>query len=97
MILQNAPLNYPEAVEWMWNYCIYLGPFTDSEGYKYDLGIFLYNNGLPNSAAIVYGNKPGEYLSGDFWNKEMTEDPKINNHRLLYTEVYNRAKVLNLL
>ena len=32
-------LYYPQAIDWMWNYCIYLGPWTDSDGTKYDMGI----------------------------------------------------------
>lgn len=28
-------LFYPSAVEWMWSYCTYLGPFTDSKGCNY--------------------------------------------------------------
>jgi hypothetical protein len=62
-LLTNAPLFYPSAKEWMWDYCIYLGPFTDSKGNNYDLGIYLGLDSYP-SAAIVYGNEPGNYLSG---------------------------------
>lgn len=86
-LLANAPLFYPSAREWMWNYCIYLGPFTDSKGQNFDLGIFLDSSGLGKSAAIVYGNEPGNYISGNF-NYLKSEH---------YTETYNRAKCLNLL
>ena len=43
----------------MWNYCIYLGPFVASDGTKYDLGIY------EDCAAIVFGNEPGDYYSGE--------------------------------
>jgi len=67
-LLLNAPLYYPEAREWMWDYCIYLGPFTDSEGRNYDLGVHIYkkdeNSNPQLSAAIVDDNRPGSYCSG---------------------------------
>jgi len=61
-MLDNAPLNYPGAVNWMWNYCIYLGPYK-YENTKYDLGVYInpYNE---LSAAVVYGNEEGNYISG---------------------------------
>ncbi len=85
-LLFNAPLFYPSAKEWMWSYCIYLGPFTDSEGENYDLGIYL-DNYKGKSAAIVYGDKPGNYLSGDNINRDME----------CYQEMWRRAKELNLI
>jgi hypothetical protein len=83
-LLVNAPLYYPSGREWMWNYCIYLGPFTDSEGHNYDLGIYL---GDEASAAIVYGDTPGDYLSGGNINRDME----------CYEEMWRRAKQLNLI
>jgi hypothetical protein len=89
MLLKNAPLYYPSAREWMWNYCIYLGPFTDSKGENYDLGIHIdYSESLKKyfySEATVYGNTPGEYMSGDFFGHEVTD------------EVVRRANALNLI
>jgi hypothetical protein len=85
-LLTNAPLFYPSAKEWMWDYCIYLGPFTDSKGNNYDLGIYLGSDSYP-SAAIVYGNEPGNYLSGF----------NINSKRECYIETWRRAKELNLI
>lgn len=55
-------LYYPEALEWMWNYCIFLGKF-EHEGKKYDLGVYQEPAG-PISAAIVYGSEDGQYMSG---------------------------------
>jgi hypothetical protein len=90
-ILHSAPLFYPSAKEWMWDYCIYLGPFTDSKGMNFDLGIFIAHTD-DISAAIVYGNEPGNYISGNFKHID------INNSKMEhYIETYNRAKCLNLL
>tara|TARA_R110002020_G_scaffold99711_9_gene236437 strand:+ start:1084 stop:1359 length:276 start_codon:yes stop_codon:yes gene_type:complete len=64
--LFNAPLHYPASKAWMWNYCIYLGPFTDSKGNNFDLGIHIGQDEI--STAIVDGNEPGSYYSGDLNN-----------------------------
>lgn len=62
--MSSEKMNYPGATGWMWTYCTYLGPFTDTGGYKYDLGIYKDAVGGP-SFAIVYGNECGDYLSGN--------------------------------
>lgn len=85
--LYSAPLFYPSAREWMWTYCIYLGPFTDSTGKNYDLGIFIRGNGKISNA-IVYGHEEGNYISGDINNVCKLEH---------YQETYKRAKALNLI
>lgn len=64
-------LHYPSAKKWMWNYCYFLGKFTNSEGTNFDLGIHIYENFPINSSdkfleANVSGNTPGDYYSGDF-------------------------------
>jgi len=79
-------LFYPSAVEWMWSYCTYLGPFTDSKGCNYDLGIFM--DDIEPCAAIVYGDVPGQYMSGSV-------DKFLENE--VYSEMYNRAKNLKLI
>jgi len=88
-LLNGAPLYYPSAKEWMWDYCIYLGPFTDSKGYNYDLGIYIDHNEEMQmtfySNATVYGNEAGEYKSGDFFGNEVID------------EVVCRANNLNLI
>ena len=56
-------MNYPGAEGWMWSYCTYLGPFTDSKGDKYDLGVRV-DEHLGTSLAIVYSNECGDYISG---------------------------------
>ena len=83
--LDHAPLYWPKAKTWMWNYCIYLGPFTNFRGENYDLGIYLGPHERP-SAAIVYGDTPGDYLSGPL-------APTVSD---VYTETYKRAKALKL-
>ena len=46
----------------IWSYCTFLGMFTFKRC-NYDLGLYLYNGSI--SLAIVYGNKPEQYFSGD--------------------------------
>lgn len=75
----------------MWDYCVYLGPFTDSKGNNFDLGVFMgdYEAFGHASAAIVYGNEPGNYLSGALKRGE----EKMEH----YTETWNRARELGLI
>lgn len=91
-LLHGAPLYYPSAKEWMWNYCIYLGPFTDVEGHNWDLGIHIREDKEPGSTlhasnASVYGDEPGNYMSGPL--SMFTDD--------IALEVVRRARLLNLL
>lgn len=73
-------LYYPNAINWMWDYCIPLGKWTDEEsGDNYDLGIHIYYIGI--SAANVYGDNDGSYLSGSL--KEFKSD--------IYHETKKRA------
>jgi hypothetical protein len=71
----------------MWNYCVYLGGFVGNEGSKYDLGIHINDNGSV-SAAIVYGDKPGEYISGDLSKKGFNCE--------IFEATRNRASALGL-
>ena len=89
-ILFGVPLFYPSAREWMWNYCMYLGPYTDSKGTNFDLGVY-FKNGKVNSFAIVDGNNPGDYFSGDFRDFD-----RGSYRRECYTEAARRIKELNL-
>lgn len=59
-------LHYPSAKEWMWDYCLYLGSFTDSKGKNYDLGVHKNSNSChcEFSNATVWDNNPGNYNSG---------------------------------
>lgn len=91
-LLNGAPLYYPSAKEWMWTYCIYLGPFTDSKGHNYDLGIYINRDSVFEiSDATVYGNEPGEYMSGPLDRPEYVSMSETKQ------EVLRRAKQLNLI
>lgn len=86
-LLSNVELYYPSAREWMWDYCVYLG----STWYKekgYDLGVYVHPDGKL-SAAIVCGNEPGDYMSGD-----LDFIGGINGE--LYKETFRRANILGL-
>lgn len=90
MLLKSAPLFYPEARQWMWDYCIYLGPFTDSEGKNFDLGIYMGDHCA--HAAIVYDNEDGRYHSG-----ELDRFGFCNHvHSEAYKETRKRAEALGL-
>jgi hypothetical protein len=89
-LLSGAPLYYPSAKEWMWDYCIYLGPFSSEDDRNYDLGIFLGDTILGPSAAIVYGDEPGNYISGELKNVNKAYPD-------YYRETVKRAKALNLI
>jgi len=61
-----SDLFYPQAIDWMWDYCLFLGKFTDSKGVNYDLGVHFNGESLTThqfSLAIVYSNEPGDYSS----------------------------------
>ena len=90
-LIANAPLFYPSAKEWMWNYCIYLGPFIDSSGNEFDLGIYIDKDGA-KCAANVYGNEPGNYYSGD-----LPTYKKYHSVKEHYEETFRRAKELGLI
>jgi len=84
---------YPDANEWMWNYCTFLGKYTDKSGNNYDLGILIKadNNLLLNeySLAIVYDNIPGSYISSYI--------PDESNSPEFVKETLKRARNLNLI
>jgi hypothetical protein len=91
---------YPFADEWMWNYCIFLGSFTDSEGNNWDLGVHISKRDFV-SGAIVHGNESGDYYSPSF-DRESVErffSPKMDDYGPIeaYRETYRRAKEKGLL
>lgn len=88
--LSGAPLYYPGAREWMWNYCIYLGPFTTSKGKNLDLGIYIDDVDGSISNATVNGDYPGDYYSGDIY-------PRLAFDNEVTQEVIRRAKELKLI
>jgi hypothetical protein len=50
----------------MWKTCVSLGPFTNSLGDKFDLGVCPkgVDGCLYDSLAVVYGPEPENYISG---------------------------------
>lgn len=86
-----ADLHYPLAKEWMWDYCLFLGKFTDSKGKNYDLGVHYNGKDYPGclfSEATVYNNYEGAYKSGhmDFDSIPALVDgkPNIDKKPMLY-------------
>jgi hypothetical protein len=92
--MNNLVLKYPSATEWMWNYCVYLGPYRDSNGEDYDLGVYIDPLNPKNiSAAIVYGDNPGDYYSGPLEMIVRMTDEKTHE---VYVETRKRAAILGL-
>lgn len=90
---------YPSADEWMWDYCTFLGKFTDSQGNNFDLGIYIRHDVpkdsiLKYSNATVYNDVPGSYLS-DSLQSNVKIEGWIGEERI--KEVIRRAKILNLI
>ena len=82
-------LHFPDAIEWMWNYCTYVGSFTDSSGNQHDLGFhleYINDNQAPYiTQAIVYGNEAGDYVSGRIHDTfEVSAELK---RRLIYLKI----------
>ena len=53
----------------IWTYCMHLGPYTDPDGNKFDLGVYEEQRDDPDpvfgpSFAIVYGSDDHSYKSG---------------------------------
>jgi hypothetical protein len=89
-IMKKSYFYFPQAKEWMWNYCIPLGKFTH-KGKRYDLGVHV-SEDKEISGAIVYGDNPGEYYSPDinslrYPNKKFSMSP-------IYKETFKRLQRL---
>ena len=89
--MRKMKSHFPGANEWMWDYCVFLGPFTDSNGTNWDLGIHIDSDryDFNVSGAIVYGNEPGDYYSPELQN--MRYPPKDYRPAEAYFETFNRA------
>jgi len=87
---------YPDAIKWMWNYCEFLGKFTDSKGVNWDLGVHIDDKWVVG--AIVDGNEPGDYYSPCF---SVYKEGDYDNDDMVFTEAYletiKRAKKKKLL
>lgn len=82
---------YPDADKWMWDYCTFLGKFTDSKGINYDLGVCIQKEEIIN--ATVYGNQPGSYNSLNF-TRHFDAKAEDREHII---ECHRRAKLLNII
>ena len=92
-LLTGVELFYPSGREWMWSYCVYLGGFTVGES-NYDLGIWI--GKAYTCAAIVYGDEPGNYMSGKLELYESDNEPIMTESYKAYMETIKRARILGL-
>ncbi len=85
-----SDLFYPDAKDWMWNYCLFLGKFTDSKNRNYDLGVHFNSEELTThqfSLAIVHSNEPGDYSSGNMdYNSQVNCEGEI----MTFLECYKK-------
>ena len=97
-----SDLHYNSAKEWMWDYCLFLGKFTDSKGRNYDLGVHYNREKFLShtfSNATVYDNYPGSYSSGVMNLNDIPDyldnKPNTENKTMLafYTEIGFEALV----
>ena len=82
---------YPEALNWMWNYCVPLGKF-EHNGKKYDLGIHYDRESNELSGAIVGSNKPGDYWSPHY--EGLKNPSKKSSMAMVYGETLKRYQAL---
>lgn len=85
---------YPNAKNWMWVRCKPLGSFVDVDGTKYDLGVYVETNKSYTSAAIVFGDCEGAYLSGDLKYFALTKNGHNDTNFQVYEETRRRASNL---
>ena len=91
-IIDKTKKHFPSADTWMWDYCTFLGQYTNKNGDNFDLGILLEtkeNHINEFSFAIVYGNRPGSYISGQYQSNRENAD--------FILETVKRARVLKLI
>jgi len=84
---------FPNADNWMWGYCEFLGKYISEKGDEYDLGILVDSEAIllnEYSFAIVYDNIPGSYISGYAYNGENELDD-------IRKETLRRARLLNII
>lgn len=87
---------FPEAKNWMWNYCLYLGEYEDN-GERYDLGVYIHPKRKDDvSFAIVYGPEDGQYISGPIENAQYFLDSKEPRHNA-YRETIKRYQEFKLI
>ncbi len=81
---------FPAHNNIIWDYCVFLGKYTDKNGKKWDLGICIDDDGEIFDAS-VFSNVPHDYKSGKVIFDEESDD--IDQMR----ELKRRAKIMNLL
>lgn len=89
----NQGKNYPNNP--IWTYCIFLGKYWDYESCTdYDLGVYIspHESVGEISAAIAFGERPGDYLSG-----ELSCYIRMDNCKLEYHETIKRARAWGLI
>lgn len=85
---------FPNADNWMWHYATYLGKFVDSNGKKYDLGVFIAEHGIIYDAT-VFDNKDGSYSSGEITDSNLKY--YITENHEWFIELVRRAKILKVI
>ncbi len=106
--IEQMEFHFPDAKNWMWNYCLPLGKFTDSRGNNYDLGVYIYENDSPIattnmriSAAIVFSNEAGDYYSGSVVERgnvkyNVNQTDVVAQMEEKYVETLKRCKALGI-
>ena len=104
--IEQMDFFYPEAKDWMWNYCLPLGKFTDSRGRNYDLGVYINDDDVPTnmriSAAIVFSNEAGDYYSGSVIERgnvkyNINETDVVAQYEEKFIETLKRCKALGII
>jgi len=104
--IEQMDFFYPEAKDWMWNYCLPLGKFTDSRGRNYDLGVYINDDDVPTnmriSAAIVSSNEAGDYYSGSVIERgnvkyNINETDVVAQYEEKFIETLKRCKALGII
>ena len=78
----------------MWDYCIYLGPYTSEGGMNNDLGVYVESTGWVSLAA-VYGREDWEYRSGEMAHSIGTEKEwicEVTERSPIYKEALRRYR-----
>lgn len=58
---------FPQADDWMWDYCRYLGSIRSTDNRSYDLGVWISPSKTEISFALVDGPNGGDYHSGSIY------------------------------
>jgi hypothetical protein len=94
--IRNKQIFYPKLYGTFGKNHRFLGRFTDSKGYKYDLGIFA--NDRPSFAIVCQYEDMYEpqHISGDISDFERSGNKECMDYEV-YLETFKRAKILNII